>query len=161
MKKLASLGLIMAVLFTIASCSSSKSTQGKVPSRGKFTGTWTLNAVTYEGLIEMGVQNVFDEAKPAEFIGSTWRLTNSGNGTYSLNNGVERKIFWSLYNPGNGIAQPMFQFKKLDVDTKAKNVAEGYRLLVSEANGSTMILKSPVDLGSKQGFVVYSFSKAQ
>lgn len=159
MKKLVPLSLLIVFIFTITACSTTKSAT-KVPSRSKFSGTWTLNAVNYEGLVEMGVQNVFDEAKPADFVGSTWKLTNSGNGTYALSNGTVRKIFWSLYNPGNGIAQPMFQFKKLDPDVKAKNVAEGYRLLVADASGSTLILKSPVDLGTKQGFVVFSFVKA-
>lgn len=160
MKKLVPLSLLIALFFTISACSTIKSST-KAPSRSKFTGTWTLNTVTYEGLVEMGVQNVFDEAKPADFVGSTWKLTNSGNGSYALSNGTVRKIFWSLYNPGNGIAQPMFQFKKLDAGLKAKKVDEGYRLLVAEASNAALILKSPIDLGTKQGFVVFSFVKAQ
>lgn len=159
MKKIVPFSLIIALFFALASCSTTKSST-KVPSRSKFTGIWVLNAVTYEGLVEMGVQNVFDEAKPAAFVGSIWKLTNSGNGSYTLTDGTIRNIFWSLYKPGNGIAQPMFQFKALDGDAKAKNVSEGYRLLVADASGSTLILKSPVDLGTKQGFVVYSFTKA-
>ncbi|MGV8879002.1 MAG: hypothetical protein ACOH2A_08230 [Sphingobacteriaceae bacterium] len=159
MKKLAPLSLLITLFFTISACSTMKSST-KATSRSKFTGTWTLKAVTYQGLLEMGIQQVFDEAKPAEFVGSTWKFTNSGNGSYALSNGTVRKIFWSVYNPGNGIAQPMFQFKKLNAGVKAKKVDEGYRLLVADASKTGLILKSPVDLGTQQGFVVFSFVKA-
>jgi hypothetical protein len=54
-------------------------------SRGKFVGTWTLTNVTYDGLVPNAVQNVFDQAAPSAFVGSTWKFTNSGNGVVHLN----------------------------------------------------------------------------
>ena len=45
---------------------------------------------------------------PAAFVGSTWQLTNSGNGIYTLADGTSQTIYWSL-NDNN----QTFQFKKI------------------------------------------------
>jgi hypothetical protein len=142
-----------------SSSSSSASTSSSV-SRGKFVGTWKVSNVTNEGLLSNStVKRVFDQAPPDAFVGSTWQLTNSGNGLYTLSDGTSQSIYWSFYNPGNG-AEPMFQFKKVYAGDKAKNVADGYKLVIGNADGSTMTLKTPVDLGNgSSGYVVYSFTK--
>jgi len=147
-----------ALIFVLTSCSSQKSATGVANvSRGKFTGTWTVTSITYDGLVESAVQDVFDQAPPAAFRGSTWQLTNSGNGMYTLNNGTSQSIFWSVNNsdPGGQI----FQFKKIYEGDKPKNVAEGYQLYVVSNNGSSMTLKSPVAVGNGTAFVIYTFSK--
>ena len=129
--------------------------------RGKFNGTWTLTNVSYEALIAGTVSRVFDQAAPAAFVGSVWILTNSGNAQYTLTDGSSQSIYWSYYNPGNGV-QPMFQFKKVYQGDKPKNVAEGYRLEIGRINDSGMVLKSPVDLGGgRTGYVVYTFAKSK
>ncbi|MBL4676356.1 MAG: hypothetical protein JKY70_09165 [Mucilaginibacter sp.] len=152
---------VLALTFVISACSSTKNTQAGGTSsanvsRGKFVGTWVCNNVTYQGLLPNAVQNVFDQAPPAAFVGSTWKLTNSGNGIYTLTNGQSQTIFWSVFN-GNGATQ--FQFKKLYEGDKAKNVAEGYRLDVGQFTGTNMTLLSPVPVGSGTGYVVYTFTK--
>jgi hypothetical protein len=152
--------IVMAVVIglTVVGCSTQNTaTSVSNVGRGKFTGTWTLNNVSYDGLVESAVSNVFDQAKPSAFVGSTWKLTNSGNGMYTLSNGTSQSIYWSVNNSGsNG---QMFQFKKIYEGDKAKNVQQGYQLMVSSNDGSNMILKSPVSIGSGTGYVVYSFSK--
>ena len=125
--------------------------------KSPFVGTWTLNTVTYDGLVNGSVQTVFDQAAPSTFVGSTWQLTNSGNGMYTLNNGTSQTIFWSMFNdPAMGT---MFQFKKIYQGDKPKNVADGYRLVINDNDGQSMTLKSPVTLGNTTGYVVYSFTK--
>lgn len=152
--------IVMAVVIglTVVSCSTQNAATGvSNVGRGKFTGTWTLNNVSYDGLVESAVSNVFDQAKPSAFVGSTWKLTNSGNGIYTLNNGTSQTIYWSVNNAdANG---QMFQFKKIYEGDKAKNVQQGYQLMVSSNDGNNMILKSPVSIGNGTGYVVYSFSK--
>jgi hypothetical protein len=152
--------IVMAVVIglTVVGCSTQNTaTSVSNVGRGKFTGTWTLNNVSYDGLVESAVSNVFDQAKPSAFVGSTWKLTNSGNGMYTLSNGTSQSIYWSVNNSGsNG---QMFQFKKIYEGDKAKNVQQGYQLMVSSNDGNNMILKSPVSIGSGTGYVVYSFSK--
>ncbi|WP_233138121.1 hypothetical protein [Mucilaginibacter sp. MD40] len=152
---------ILAVSFIFSACSSTQNTQtggtsAMNVSRGKFVGTWVCNSVSYNGLLPGAVQNVFDQAPPAAFEGSTWKLTNSGNGMYSLTNGQSQTIFWSVYN-GNGATQ--FQFKKIYQGDKAKNVQEGYRLNVGAMTGTNMTLLSPVPVGNGIGYIVYTFTK--
>ena len=146
---------VLAIALLISSCSVPAALTGS--SRARFVGTWTLNTVTYDRLVAGSVQTVFDQAAPSAFVGSTWQLTNSGNGMYTLNNGTSQTIFWSLFNdPATGT---MFQFKKVYQGDKPKNVADGYRLVINDNDGQSMTLKSPVTIGNTTGYVVYSFTK--
>ena len=113
--------------------------------------------MSYEGLLPGSVQTVFDQAAPEGFNGSTWVLTNSGNGSYTLANGTSQTIFWS-YNNSNG---ELFQFKKLYQGDNARKVQEGYQLVVANIDGTYMTLKSPVSIGDKTAYVVYSFTKTK
>jgi len=164
MKKILQTSLaILAIAFVFSACSSQKNTvsggsSAASVSRGKFVGTWTLTNVSYDGLVPNAVQNVFDQAAPSAFVGSTWKLTNSGNGIYTLANGASQTIFWSVYNGGTNGTQ--FQFKKLYEGDKAKNVEEGYRLNIASVSDAGMTLQSPVAVGSGTGYVVYTFVKA-
>jgi len=159
MKKILEIILMAVVIgLTAVSCSTQNAATGvQNVGRGKFTGTWTVSSVTYQGLIESAVSNVFDQARPSAFEGSTWKLTNSGNGIYTLTDGTSQTIFWSVNN--SGASGQMFQFKKIFEGDKAKNVQQGYQLLVSSNNGNTMVLKTPVSIGNSTGYVVYTFNK--
>jgi|SRR6187402_3222703 len=160
MKKISQLLFsFLAVAVIISSCSGIKNLPAAATgsSRARFVGTWTLNNVTYDGLLKGSVQTVFDQTSPDAFVGSTWQLTNSGNGMYTLGSGASQTIFWSLYN--DPIAGNMFQFKKIYQGDAPKNVGDGYRLVINDNNGDTMTLKSPVEIGNKTGYVVYSFTK--
>ena len=161
MKKIFQLTLLMAVVaFVFASCSSQKGTVANANvSRGKFTGTWTITNISYDGLVENAVQSVFDQAPPSAFRGSTWNLTNSGNGLYTLSNGTSQTIFWSVNNTDPN-AQ-IFQFKKIFEGDKAKNVTAGYQLYVVGNDGNNMTLKSPVSVGTGTAYIMYTFSKTK
>ncbi|MVN90824.1 hypothetical protein [Mucilaginibacter aquatilis] len=159
MKKILQIVLTAVVIgFAVTACSTQNAATGvQNVGRGKFTGTWVVNNVSYEGLVENAVSSAFDEAKPSAFVGSTWKLTNSGNGIYTLTSGVSQTIFWSINN--NGPSGQMFQFKKIFEGDKAKNVQQGYQLMVSSNDGNSMVLKTPVAIGNSTGYVVYSFNK--
>lgn len=147
---------ILSATIILSACAVRSTTSSHVP-RDRFVGTWTLNTVTYEGgLLPSAVQSVFDQARPEDFVGSTWKLTNSGNGMYTLSSGVSQSIFWSSYE---GTTGTQFQFKKVYEGEKAKEVTEGYRLDVGSATGSAMVLKTPIPIGTQTGYVVYSFTK--
>lgn len=151
--------IVAAAGLMFSSCSTPKDTMASqsAVSRGKFTGTWTITDISYDGILANAVTNVFDQAPPADFKGSTWKLTNSGNGIYTLPNGTSQTIFWSVYN-SDPTAQ-MFQFKKLYEGDKAKNVDTGYRLIIAGNNGNTMTLKTAIDYGGKTGYIIYTFTK--
>ncbi|MEO8793926.1 MAG: hypothetical protein ABI390_00595 [Daejeonella sp.] len=157
MKRLVySIAVLFAAMTVITACSSTKMAATDSFSRGKISGNWMLNSITYDGIVENAVQTVFDQGPASDFQGSTWRLTNSGKGTYSLSNGAVQPIFWS-YNENGGT--PTFQFKKLNDGDKAKNVDVGYKLVVASADGANLTLKAPINYDGKTGYVVYSFAK--
>ena len=147
---------VLAVISIFSACGVPAAMTGS--SRARFVGTWTLNSVNYDGLVKGSVQTVFDQASPEAFVGSTWALTNSGNGQYTLNNGTSQTLFWSLLKD-NVSGTTMFQFKKIYQGDKPKNVPDGYQLVINDNDGNMMTLKSPVAFGGKTGYVVYSFTK--
>ncbi len=162
MKKLIQFVATMALAALVfSSCSGPKNTvAGTDVSRSKFTGNWTLTNVSYDGLLPGAVQTVFDQGPPNAFLGSTWRLTNSGNGIYTLTSGTSQTIYWSINN--NDSRGQLFQFKKIYQGDKAQHVDTGYQLIVAANNGTDMTLRSPVTInGGSTGYVVYSFTKAQ
>ena len=158
MKKIAySLVLLFTAFAVITACSTSKNVSATNNlSRGKVTGTWTVNSITYEGIPENAVQSVFDQGPPTVFQGSTWTLTNSGKGIYALTNGTVQSIFWSLKtNAGS----PEFSFKKLNDKEKAKNIESGYTMMVSNADGNNLTFKAPVQYANGNGYIVYNLAK--
>jgi hypothetical protein len=156
MKKILKFTLtVLAFTLILQACSTTKSLVGA--QNGPINGTWTLTNVSYDGLLPNAVQDVFNQAPPAAFVNSTWKLTNSGNGMYTLANGTSQSIFWS-YNTQDK-SNPIFQFKKIYEGDKAKNITEGYQLYVVQADRNTMTLKSPIAVGSKTAYIIYSFAK--
>lgn len=151
-------GLVLSFIFS--ACSTTRPAAGPAaPDRAAFVGTWTLSNIDYSGITEGAVQTVFDQAPPHDFVGSTWDLTNSGNGSYTLANGTAQNIYWSV-NGGDALG-PIFQFKKINKGESASKVPTGYQLIISNNSGTSMTLKSLVYIGSKNGFVIYTFNKVK
>jgi hypothetical protein len=152
--------IVCSSLMVFQSCSSTR-TAGTTPiKRGNITGNWVLNDVTFEGVPAGNVKSMFGESSYKCFVGSTWRLTNSGNGTYILPGGADcaaktQEIFWSA-----SAADETFQFKKVYEGEKPKNITDGYRLLIASASGDSMVIKSPVEYGTSPAYIVMNFSKA-
>src|ERR1700761_1305575 len=160
MKKLfqtSTLIVLSVVIFSACNTVKSLPAAATGATRAKFVGTWTLNKVSYDGLLPGSVQTVFDQAAPDDFNGSTWQLTNSGNGIYTLSNGTSQTIYWSVNKDASN--NPLFQFKKIYQGDSAGKVQEGYQLIVASNDGASMTLKSPVAVGDKTAYVVYSFTK--
>lgn len=151
--------ILCSSLMVLQSCSPKAGTTVAL-KRGNVTGNWVLNDITFEGLPQSAVKSLFDDGPYTCFVGSTWNLTNSGNGSYTLAGGAAcaaktQTIFWSA-SP----ADQTFQFKKIFEGDKAKNVTSGYRLVLSSTDGNNMVVKSPVDYGSNPAYIVLNFTKA-
>ena len=148
--------LLFTAMTVITACSTTRNASTSPLGRGKITGTWTVNSITYEGIEENAVRSVFDQGPASVFQGSTWTLTNSGKGIYALTNGTTQSIFWAITNNA-GTSE--FSFKKIDEGTKAKNTESGYRLLISTADGNSLSLKAPVTYSGGTGYIVYNMAK--
>lgn len=156
MKRLQNIVLLLAILFVVASCGSSKNATNLKAKAGNLTGTWTVSNISLDVPANFNVTNVFDEGPYQDFQGSVWNLTRSGNGSYTLSSGKRQDIYWSIYG-----SEPHaeFQFKKLNGE-KPKNVDAGYRLQLDSITSNSFIAKSPVDLGNgKTGYINYTFTK--
>lgn len=146
---------VAAIVF-ITSCTSSKNGTNLKPTNGNLAGTWTISNIMVDVPAGFQVTNVFDEAPYQDFEGSTWNLIRNGKGSFTLTNGTKEDIYWSISGKGN---DAQFQFKKLN-GQKARNVEEGYKLLLGPVSRDSFTVKSMIDVGSgKTGNIVYTFSK--
>ncbi|RZK81840.1 MAG: hypothetical protein EOO92_03930 [Pedobacter sp.] len=151
--------ILCSSLMVLQSCSP-KGATGTNLKRGNVTGNWVVSDITFEGIQQSQVKSLFDDGSYSCFQGSTWSLTNSGNGTYTLAGGgacaaKTQSIFWSV-SP----ADQTFQFKKIFEGDKAKNVTSGYRMVLSSTDGQNMVIKVPVEGGTQPAYIVLNFSKA-
>jgi hypothetical protein len=152
--------LFCSAMIVLQSCSPKTTSTAPTVKRANVTGNWVLNDVTFDGIPEAAVKSFLGENSYKCFIGSTWQLTNSGNGSYTLPtstscNEKTQSIFWSV-----STAEDTFQFKKLDEKDKAKNITDGYRLVLGSSDGNNMMIKSPVEYGGRVAYVVLNFTKA-
>ncbi|RZK43213.1 MAG: hypothetical protein EOO90_04420 [Pedobacter sp.] len=152
--------LAMGSVFALESCSPKTTTGTVAAKRGNVSGNWILSNITFENIPEVAVRSFLGESSYKCFIGSTWNLTNSGNGMYSLPassscDARTQNIFWSV-----STADETFQFKKIAEGEKPKNVTDGYRLMLSSASNDMMVIKSPVEYGNGSAYVVLNFTKA-
>lgn len=152
--------LVLGLLITLASCSPKTTTGTVAVKRGDVSGNWILTNITFENIPEVAVKSFLGENSYKCFVGSTWNLTNSGNGTYDLPASTScdaktQNIFWSV-----STADETFQFKKINEGEKPKNITDGYRLMLSSANNSSMTIKSPIEYGGGSAYVVLNFTKA-
>jgi hypothetical protein len=152
--------ILCSSIMVLQSCSPKGAAGGTTLKRSNVTGNWVLSDITFEGVPQSAVKSLFDESPYSCFQGSTWSLTNSGNGTYTLPGGGScaaktQSIFWSV-SP----ADQTFQFKKIFEGDKAKNVTSGYRSVLSSTDGQNMVIKSPVEYGNSPAYIVLNFTKA-
>ena len=157
MKKiLYSIMVLITATVVMSSCSTTKNATTASLGRSKVTGTWTVNSISYDGIVENAVQSLFDQGPANVFQGSTWILTNSGKGNYSLTNGTVQPIFWAM---NNNAGNSEFSFKKLNDGDKAKKVDSGYRMFVSSSDKNTLTLKAPVKYSGTTGYIVFNMVK--
>lgn len=163
-KEMKKIFLIIALAFsavlTLDSCSPKTTTGTVAAKRGNVSGDWILSTITFESIPEIAVKSFLGENSYKCFIGSTWKLTNSGNGTYDLPqsdlcSAKTQNIFWSV-----STADETFQFKKINEGEKPKNITDGYRLMLSSASKDNMVIKSPIQYGNGSAYVVLNFTKA-
>ncbi|MEW2922127.1 lipocalin family protein [Muricauda sp. ANG21] len=145
----------------LASCSVSKSARGQ---RDLFSGTWSLDNISYENNSGNFKSVIFNDAEDICFEGSEWFFRdNNSTGRYTiaqstLCNGGDRFFRWSVVEPSQNYSSQL-QFKFIDENRKDISGGYGYRLNIVSLTEQAMILKSNVSVDGQPVTIVYEFSK--
>ncbi len=159
MRRLKFLGtLLFAIL--LSGCSVSKSARTQ---RNILSGTWQLNAISYENNTGNFKSVIFGDSDDICFEGSQWFFRdNNSTGRYTLNSGSlcqggDRFIKWSIVEPADRLSQLQFKF----IDEKRNDVSggRGYRLDIHNLNEQNMTLKSNLAVDGSPITIVYEFTK--
>ncbi|MEX0361374.1 MAG: hypothetical protein AB3N10_10380 [Allomuricauda sp.] len=144
-----------------SSCSVSKSARTQ---RNLFSGSWTLDNISYENNTGNFKSVIFNDAEDICFEGSDWFFRdNNSTGRYtisqsSLCQGGDRFFRWSVVEPSQNYSS-QFQFKFIDENRKDISGGVGYRLNIASLSEQAMILKSNVSVEGELVTIVYEFSK--
>ncbi len=156
--------LIVSVLgVMLMSCSVSKSARTQ---RNLFSGSWTLDDISYENNTGNFKSVIFNDAEDICFEGSDWFFRdNNSTGRYtisqsSLCQGGDRFFRWSVIEPAENYSSQL-QFKFIDEKRKDVSGGFGYRLNISNLTELSMTLRSNVSVDGEPVTIVYQFSKKQ
>lgn len=151
--------MLTGLLFT--SCSVSKSARTQ---RNLFSGSWTLDNVSYENNSGNFKSVIFNDAEDICFEGSDWFFRdNNSTGRYTISQstlcqGGDRFFRWSVVEPSQNYSSQL-QFKFIDEKRKDISGGFGYRLNIASINEQSMVLKSNVSVDGEPVTIVYEFTK--
>ncbi|WP_422859973.1 lipocalin family protein [Flagellimonas sp. S174] len=156
---------LVATIFglLLMSCSVSKSARTQ---RNLFSGSWTLDDISYENNTGNFKSTIFNDAEDICFEGSDWFFRdNNSTGRYtisqsSLCQGGDRFFRWSVVEPTQNYSSQL-QFKFIDEKRKDVSGGFGYRLNISSLTEQSMTLRSNVSVDGQPVTIVYQFSKKQ
>mgnify|MGYP001796316897 CR=1 FL=1 len=147
--------------FLLTSCSVSKNARTQ---RNLFSGSWTLNNVSYENNTGNFKSVIFNDAEDICFEGSDWFFRdNNSTGRYTISSstlcqGGDRFFRWSVVEPSQNYSSQL-QFKFIDEKRKDISGGFGYSLNIANINEQAMTLKSNVSVDGQPVTIVYEFTK--
>ncbi|MDC6364729.1 MULTISPECIES: lipocalin family protein [Flavobacteriaceae] len=145
----------------LTSCSVSKSARTQ---RNLFSGSWTLDNISYENNTGNFKSVIFNDAEDICFEGSDWFFRdNNSTGRYTISQstlcqGGDRFFRWSVVEPQENYNSQL-QFKFIDENRKDISGGYGYRLNIVNLTEQAMTLKSNVSVDGELVTIVYEFSK--
>ncbi|MER3373113.1 MAG: lipocalin family protein [Allomuricauda sp.] len=145
----------------LTSCSVSKSARTQ---RNLFSGTWSLDNISYENNSGNFKSVIFNDAEDICFEGSDWFFRdNNSTGRYTiapstLCQGGDRFFRWSVVEPSQNYSSQL-QFKFIDENRKDISGGYGYRLNIVSLTEQAMTLKSNVSVDGQPVTIVYEFTK--
>lgn len=145
----------------LTSCSVSKSARTQ---RNLFSGTWSLDNISYENNSGNFKSVIFNDAEDICFEGSDWFFRdNNSTGRYTiapstLCQGGDRFFRWSVVEPSQNYSSQL-QFKFIDENRKDISGGYGYRLNIVSLTEQVMTLKSNVSVDGQPVTIVYEFTK--
>ncbi len=144
-----------------SSCSVSKSARTQ---RNLFSGSWTLENISYENNTGNFKSVIFNDAEDICFEGSDWFFRdNNSTGRYTISQstlcqGGDRFFRWSVVEPQQNYSSQL-QFKFIDEKRKDVSGGFGYRLNIASLTEQAMTLKSNVTVEGELVTIVYEFTK--
>lgn len=147
----------------LMSCSVSKSARTQ---RNLFSGSWTLDDISYENNTGNFKSVIFNDAEDICFEGSDWFFRdNNSTGRYTISQGSlcqggDRFFRWSVVEPSQNYSSQL-QFKFIDEKRKDISGGLGYRLNISSLTEQAMTLRSNVSVDGELVTIVYKFTKKQ
>ena len=160
MKKKTSI-LLLTTACLLLSCTVSKSARTQ---RNLFSGTWSLDNISYENNTGNFQSVLFEDARDICFEGSEWFFRdNNSTGRYTiasstLCNGGDRRFRWSVVEPQQNYSSQL-QFKFIDEKYKDISGGRGYRLNISNLTEQSMVLRSNANVEGEMVTIVYEFSR--
>ncbi len=157
--KLLFIALTAGLVFS--SCSVSKSARTQ---RNLFSGSWTLENISYENNTGNFKSVIFNDAEDICFEGSDWFFRdNNSTGRYTISQstlckGGDRFFRWSVVEPQQNYSSQL-QFKFIDEKRKDISGGFGYRLNIANLTEQNMTLKSNVTVDGELVTIVYEFTK--
>jgi hypothetical protein len=150
---------VFTLVFVFTSCSLKKDNRS---IRTTLNGSWQLTDIRYEGAQGRFSSVIFGDASDECFKGSEWFFrANNSNGTYAITKPDcatgQRNFIWSFVDGYAG--SYALQIKPTDAKRNSTMNNAGYRLDVSQLDGSTMVLRSQLQVEGKPITLVYQFSK--
>ena len=155
--------IILAVVALAVSCSVSKSARSQ---RNLFSGTWSLDNVSYENNSGNFQSVILGDARDICFEGSDWFFRdNNSTGRYTIESGSlcqggDRFFRWSVVEPPQNYSSQL-QFKFIDENRKDISGGVGYRFNIAALTEQAMTLKQNVSVEGGLVTIVYEFSKKQ
>ncbi|WP_222984232.1 lipocalin family protein [Flagellimonas meishanensis] len=144
-----------------SSCSVSKSARTQ---RNLFSGSWSLDNISYENNRGNFKSVIFNDAEDICFEGSDWFFRdNNSTGRYTISQstlcqGGDRFFRWSVVEPEQNYTSQL-QFKFIDENRKDISGGAGYRLNIASISEQAMTLKSNVSVDGELVTIVYEFTK--
>jgi hypothetical protein len=152
--------IIIAVTAILSACSGSKEIR---TMKQEIKGSWTLQTIVTEGASGTIKDKIFSEADFSCFIGSEWKFSKNGIGSYTIVDkqkicpGIKRLISWSVQSIEN--FPSTLHFKRLDEKSVPLNNGETFSLVITKLDNAAMKLKVDVMLEGHPTSIIYNFIK--
>lgn len=152
--------IIIAATAMLSACSGSKELR---TMKQDIRGSWALQTIVTEGASEKIKDKIFSEADFSCFIGSEWKFSGDGIGSYSIVDKqkicpeMKRLISWSVQSVEN--VPTTLHFKRLDDKSAPLNNGEEFSLIITQLDKAMMKLKANVMLEGHPASIIYNFVK--
>jgi len=151
---------IYSMVVLLGSCSTSKELR---QMNRKINGNWVLQTIVTDATSGKPKDKIFNEADFSCFIGSEWKFSGDGKGTYMIVDKqkdcpqITRTISWAFAETPN--SPETVTIKRYDANNNVMGDGPGFILVVNQLDNTTMKLKADVMIEGHTAGIIYNFVK--